>query len=104
MQKSVLLLEDIAFKLYIKVYTNLFHILAERKKNDQNGFNVNFLAQIQFFLYFCTGSQISRFLWGRMSYDVTEAKRWACWYLFWYQNVSKTLSMLILINKILFLY
>ena len=24
-------------------------------------------------------------------YDVTEAKHWACWYLFWYQCLEETL-------------
>ncbi len=32
-------------------------------------------SQIQFFVYF-----------------VTEAKRWACWYLFWYQCLIETLQ------------
>ena len=65
---------------YLRRFTILFHILATNP--DQNGFLVKNLAKIQFFLYFCTGNQISWFLWGRMSL---------------WRHRSETLGMLVLI-------
>ena len=52
-----------------------------------------FFGQNPIFLYFCIQeTKFLDFCEGACHYDVTEAKRWVCWYFIWYQCLEETPS------------
>ncbi len=75
-----------AFPGWIRLVTFTLYIKYKVKQNVP--------SQYYFLFFFITFECFIDFCEGACHYDVTEAKRWACWYLFWYQCLEETLDVI----------